>query len=491
MDEEPAGGSKRRRRRRGPRATPGGWWRWPLRVLGALAAAVFVVYLIGAWLQAGGRTEATFRGGWVRLQPTWLYPVVLLLAGLVAALVVAVVIARKQAAGEAWRAQVRAKADYLENQLEFLLATEAARPPPLRRLKPDAVEAVKTAVTEQLRKARDAAAPESRHPKTVGRMVQAWSASQMRAAYLSLHAAEVAMIPLLSDDEIEARIPEALARLDKLAATDQRRLAAEVRLRARGPVRGRRAEYTTAVRLGYGIKDAQHAQLQSFRNIVYGTTFALSVVVIAMCLIGASFPDAIPLCFTPTPTTQQPGTVTTTTLQPPRPTTTVQEEDTICPSEEQPPEPSTAGRRLPAPGDVTLVALFGLLGGALSGAFTIRNLQGTSTPYSVPVALSLLKLPAGALTAIVGILLVRGEFVPGLSQLDNQPQILAYAFIFGIAQLAVTRYVDDRGQEVMRRVPSKAAPEREKEAADGERAPPEAAVAAAAKRKRRPRLSRR
>ena len=174
MDEEPAGGSKRRRRRRrrrGPRATPGGWWRWPLRVLGALVAAVFVVYLIGAWLQAGGRTEATFRGGWVRLQPTWLYPVVLLLAGLVAALVVAVVIARKQAAGEAWRAQVRAKADYLENQLEFLLATEAARPPPLRRLKPDAVEAVKTAVTEQLRKARDAAAPRAAIP----RRWDAWS----------------------------------------------------------------------------------------------------------------------------------------------------------------------------------------------------------------------------------------------------------------------------------------------------------------------------
>ena len=117
-----------------------------------------------------------------------------------------------------------------------------------------------------------------------------------------------------------------------------------------------------ALRLGYEIKDAQHAQLRSFRSVVYGTTLALAVVVIALCLIGASFPDAIPLCFAPTPTTQQPGTVTTTTTRPPGPTTTtVGQPNAICPSEEQPPEPNPAPRRLPAPGDVTLTALFGLL----------------------------------------------------------------------------------------------------------------------------------
>jgi hypothetical protein len=377
---------------------------------------------------------------------------------------------------------VRAKADYLQNQLQILLATRsAALPEPV-------VDSVTRAVTEQLEKARNAAHSVHRHRTTVARVVEAWSAARVRSAFLSLHAAEVAMVPLLSEDQIEARIPEALARLDKLPPTDQRRREAEVRLRVAKPGARRRADYVTAVRLGYGIKDAQHAQLHSFRNIVYGTTFALTVVVIALCLIGASFPDAIPLCFTPTPTTQQPGTVTTTTTRPPgptTPTTTIQRQNTICPSEEQPPEPSSAGRRLPAPGDVTLTALFGLLGGALSGAFTIRNLQGTSTPYTVPVALSLLKLPAGALTAIVGILLVRGEFIPGLSQLDNQPQILAYAFIFGIAQLAVTRYVDDRAQEVLSRMPSKAPAGRARGATDADQELQEGTLTAAARRAQR------
>jgi hypothetical protein len=126
-----------------------------------------------------------------------------------------------------------------------------------------------------------------------------------------------------------------------------------------------------------------------------------------------------------------------------------------CPSEEAPPTPGTQSRRLPAPGDITLVALLGLLGGGLSAAVSIRGLEGSSTPYDVPVALSLLKLPSGALSALVGLLFVRGEFIPGLSQLDNQPQILAYAFLFGIAQQLITRLVDRQAQDILNKVPSK------------------------------------
>jgi hypothetical protein len=96
-----------------------------------------------------------------------------------------------------------------------------------------------------------------------------------------------------------------------------------------------------------------------------------------------------------------------------------------------------------------------MLGGGLSTALAIRGLQGTSTPYDVPVALSLLKVPSGALTALVGLLFIRGQFIPGLSQLDNQPQILAYAFLFGISQQLFTRLVDQQAQDILGKVPSK------------------------------------
>ena len=101
----------------------------------------------------------------------------------------------------------------------------------------------------------------------------------------------------------------------------------------------------------------------------------------------------------------------------------------------------------------------------------------------MPVALSLLKLPSGALTAIVGILLVRGEFIPGLSQLDNQPQILAHAFVFGVAQQIATRYVDDRAQMLLTTVPSKAAGDRAKGSiADPEDGPEQVPLSARAAR---------
>jgi len=104
---------------------------------------------------------------------------------------------------------------------------------------------------------------------------------------------------------------------------------------------------------------------------------------------------------------------------------------------------------------VTIVAVMGLLGGALSAAFTIQRLRGTSTPYGIPVALAIHKLPAGALTAIVGLILIHGDFVPGLSELDSQGQILAYAILFGFAQHLATRYIDQKAEDVLKSVPSK------------------------------------
>jgi hypothetical protein len=77
-------------------------------------------------------------------------------------------------------------------------------------------------------------------------------------------------------------------------------------------------------------------------------------------------------------------------------------------------------------------------------------------PHTVsPVALSILKLPAGALTGITGLVLLYGKFVPGLSELDSQGQILAYAIVLGIAQHLVTRFVDQKAEDVLGSVPSK------------------------------------
>ena len=55
----------------------------------------------------------------------------------------------------------------------------------------------------------------------------------------------------------------------------------------------------------------------------------------------------------------------------------------------------------------------------------------------------------GALTAFLGLLLVRGGFIPGLSALDTPAQILSWALVFGFAQQLFTRMVDQQGQTVL------------------------------------------
>jgi len=99
--------------------------------------------------------------------------------------------------------------------------------------------------------------------------------------------------------------------------------------------------------------------------------------------------------------------------------------------------------------DVAVVELVGLVAAAIAAAAAVRKVRGTSTPYSLPVALAVLKLPTGALTALLGLLLMRGGFVPGLSALDSSAQIIAWALVFGYSQQLLTRFIDNQAQTVL------------------------------------------
>jgi hypothetical protein len=55
----------------------------------------------------------------------------------------------------------------------------------------------------------------------------------------------------------------------------------------------------------------------------------------------------------------------------------------------------------------------------------------------------------GAVTAVLGLLLMRRQFVPGLSALDTSAQILAWALVFGYAQQLFTRLVDQQAHAVL------------------------------------------
>ena len=133
----------------------------------------------------------------------------------------------------------------------------------------------------------------------------------------------------------------------------------------------------------------------------------------------------------------------------------------VCPIEQSPPFPiSQEGTNAPididevvkqtaTPYDLMVVELVGLTAAAVAAAAAIRRLRGSSERYGLPAALAALKLPTGAITAFLGLLLMRGQFVPGLSALDTSAQILAWALVFGYAQQLFTRLVDQQGQTVL------------------------------------------
>ncbi|MFE1443501.1 hypothetical protein [Streptomyces sp. NPDC058739] len=99
--------------------------------------------------------------------------------------------------------------------------------------------------------------------------------------------------------------------------------------------------------------------------------------------------------------------------------------------------------------DVLLVEFSGMLAAALAGTASLKKMRGTAGPYHIPALLLALRLPVGALSAVLGVLLISGEFIPGLTALDSDTQILAWAAVFGIVQESVTRALDKQGQLVL------------------------------------------
>src|SRR6185312_9493649 len=122
---------------------------------------------------------------------------------------------------------------------------------------------------------------------------------------------------------------------------------------------------------------------------------AATFVVFVALILGmvARSPQAIPLCFDPTVTGQAAG----------QPDAPIQQ---VCP---------TGNQKAPSPGDILIIAGLGAVGGGLGALLSIGNLRGTSTPYGVTMALAVLKVPSGALIAVIGMLMLAGGFVPGLS----------------------------------------------------------------------------
>jgi hypothetical protein len=204
-----------------------------------------------------------------------------------------------------------------------------------------------------------------------------------------------------------------------------------------------RIQIVAAMRAASSASLREQVRVRSFRDVLVATTVVMSLLAIALAITGLRYPMLLPLCFAP----EEAGSAVV-----------------VCPTQQSAPFPTAPAETTPSktfrdidnaveeavrPWDLLLVELIGLAAAAVAAAAAIRKIRGSSERYGVHLALAALKLPTGAVTAFLGLLLMRGQFVPGLSALDTSAQILAWALVFGYAQQLFTRLVDQQGQTVL------------------------------------------
>jgi hypothetical protein len=275
-----------------------------------------------------------------------------------------------------------------------------------------------------------------------------------------LDTAEVLVLRAATSEYVHGQIPALVAHVRRhLVPSDPRCQSAERALRSeRAGVRGADADTdaenaaTSATRqvatdhhgrliaaVQGAMAEARNEQMRvrSFRNILLIFAVLLFVLAIGICVLGVAAPKRIPVCFEPVQLSS--GQTAAMRL--------------VCPTGES---ELFAGADVDAViaqtahrWDIPLIELLGLIAASIAATAAFRKVRGTNTPYSLPATLALLKLPLGALTALLGLILMRANFIPGLSALDDSAQIIGWAVAFGYAQQAFTQVVDRKTQDLL------------------------------------------
>jgi hypothetical protein len=289
-------------------------------------------------------------------------------------------------------------------------------------------------ITAHWQAAADAAKVRSRRGAAVGRVVS------------NLDTVETDLLRLAPDCFVHASLPSLYARIRRQLPDDDPRVDRIGKLTASEGAPLTPFEHNLVVaahRDALAEARRQVTRLRSFKNLLYGAAIVLAIGAAGLGALGLLSPDKLPICFSPGVNI----VCTTSTHEIP-----VRELPRGTPAPEGQPTPAAPAvvdqqmRKDAGPWDILLVEVVGLVAAGVAGAASLR---GTSTPFSLPVAAAVLKLPTGALTAVLGLLLMRGGFVPGLSALDSPGQIIAWAILLGYSQQLLTRFVDRHAQTVL------------------------------------------
>jgi hypothetical protein len=224
------------------------------------------------------------------------------------------------------------------------------------------------------------------------------------AAWEAIHAGDELLLLAQPEPVLRARVPELAAAVrTRLEAGDER----TAYLQALTALEGAHAELNRPLMraMRHAVdhaNDKAHAQLRNFRNLALGTTLALTVVAVVLAF-DAPGDEWLPVCA---------------------------------------PDSGDAGCAT-----VPQIELVGALGGLLAVVAALVSFNGFSGPYALPAVMAVLKVPAGALTGLLGAIWMQSEAFG----LKAQPgsKILAYVALFGFAQQALTAFADRQAGQLL------------------------------------------
>jgi hypothetical protein len=350
--------------------------------------------------------------------------------------------ARSEPTTTVWREQ--ALAEIASSELAVKWLTSEARNG--QRLDPDVAEPIQAS----LEIARKAALDEGLSLRK--RISSSFRGASVERTYGQIDAAGEALIRVASKDFVIGQIPRITRRVERaLRPDDVRRRALETVAEdytdasAHADMPECHREILSAALHAANCETRRtQSRIRSFRNMLLLCGLVLTIAAVGLAVLGYTRSNLALLCFQPSGQAVCPTKVVATddatpvTGQP----TPGQSPDAIAAQDSN-------TRSAASPVDMLLVEVVGLIAATLAAATALRRIHGTSSPYGVPFAVAVLKLPSGALTAALGLLLMRAEFVPGLSALDSPAQIIGWAIVFGYAQQLFTRLVDQRAQTVL------------------------------------------
>jgi hypothetical protein len=194
---------------------------------------------------------------------------------------------------------------------------------------------------------------------------------------------------------------------------------AQAELDARG-----RHQVGELIRAIYGVWDERYARSRNFRNRLIRTFLVLSAAVLGLVLLSALAGHTPEFCGL-------------------RPASAGEHAIDSCPSHHAAPDTS----------DLALVLIFGAVGGLLGALPALARMSGSWNRFGLPSWQAALKIPTGALTGLLGALLLNAG-IAQLSPTASPAALLVTALGFGAGQQAVTRYVDRHTESLLAATPT-------------------------------------